>query len=119
MELGLPVPNISRPVGRESILAVAEAADRAGFHSVWLGDHIVWPLADEDQRPVETARDAKYGGDLFEPFVTAGFVAARTERVKVGFSLVVAPYRNLVITAKMLATLDQLSLGRVILGVGA
>jgi probable F420-dependent oxidoreductase len=70
------------------------------------------------QRPGESPERAKYAGDLFDPFVSAGYLASLTERVRIGFGIIVVPYRHPVVTAKMLSTLDQLSEGRVIAGVG-
>lgn len=116
MDLGIPVPNITQPVGRESIVRVAQHADDLGFHSIWLADHIVYPI--DRSLPIEVVRQGKYAGDLYEALVTASYVAALTERVKIGFGVLVAPYRNIVLLAKMVTTLDQLSEGRVILGLG-
>jgi len=118
VKIGLPVPNISQPVGAESIHRVAVKADESGFDSVWVGDHLVWPTDPAAQRPGETPARAKYGGDLYEPFCTAGYLSAITSRVQIGFGIIVAPYRHLAITTKMLTTLDQLSAGRIIAGVG-
>lgn len=116
IQLGIPVPNITQPVGRESITEVARLADELRFHSIWLADHIVYPI--DRGIPLEVARQGKYAGDLYEALVTAGYVAALTKHVKIGFGVLVAPYRNVVLLAKMISTLDQLSRGRVILGVG-
>jgi probable F420-dependent oxidoreductase len=118
LDLAIPVPNISQPASREGIDAIARVCDRSGLHSVWLGDHIVWPTRPEEQRPGESPEDAKYGGALFEPLVTGGYVAGITTNVRIGFGILIAPYRHPVVAAKMIATLDQLSGGRLIVGVG-
>lgn len=112
MDLGFPIPNINLPTGRAAIEEIAREADAIGFHSLWLADHTVYPI-----RPDWEEGD-RYTHDMYDPFVTAGFVAAITKRSKIAFGVIVLPYRNPVITAKMIASLDQLSGGRVILGVG-
>src|SRR5207249_11516398 len=56
---------------------------------------------------------------FYEPLALAGFVAAITSRVRIGFSVLVLPYRDPVVTAKQLATIDDMSAGRLLVGVGA
>jgi probable F420-dependent oxidoreductase len=112
MELGLVLGNLNLPTGREAIEAAAREADQIGFDSLWMADHTAIPI-----RPDWQEGD-RYTWDLYDPFVTAGYVAAVTKRAKLAFGVIVLPYRNPVITAKMVASLDQLSQGRVILGVG-
>lgn len=118
MKIGIPVPNVDKPGGAGPILAVAKLADSSGFDSVWLGDHIVRPTG-----KVETSywknKPNRYQGELFEPMVTAGYVAGVTQNVRIGFGVLVLPYRNPVVIAKSIASLDQLSAGRMILGVGS
>ena len=117
MDIGIPVPNITQPATPEAIRLVARTADQLGFHSVWLGDHIVRPVGTD---VLDYFKDNdRYTWDLYEPTVTAGLVAGVTESVRIGFGVLVLPYRNPIITAKAIASLDRLSEGRVILGVGA
>lgn len=116
MHVGIPIPNILRPTGTDAIRRVALAAEACGYGSVWLGDHVVRP---KTGRGVGFAGSDMFTGDLYEAFCTAGYVAALTSRVQIGFGVVVAPYRHPLLTAKMVATLDQLSRGRIVLGVGA
>ena len=117
MDIGIPVPNITPPATPEAIHRVPQAAEQLGFHSVWLGDHIVRPIGPD--QPAYFKESSRYTWDLYEPMVSAGFVAANTTTVKIGFGVLVLPYRNPVVTAKAVASLDQLSNGRVILGVGS
>jgi probable F420-dependent oxidoreductase len=116
VHVGIPIPNILRPTGTEAIRRVALAAEACGYGSVWLGDHVVRP---KTGRGVGFADSDMFTGDLYEAFCTAGYVAAITSRVEIGFGVVVLPYRHPLLTAKMVATLDQLSHGRIVLGVGA
>lgn len=117
MKIGIPIPNVDKPGGAGPILAVAKLADASGFDSVWLGDHIVRPTK------IETAywknKPARYQGPLFEAMTTAGYVAGVTQNVRIGFGVLVLTYRNPLVIAKSVASLDQLSGGRITLGVGS
>ncbi len=87
---------------------VAVAAEHSGFDGFALSEH-----------PVPGARWLDAGGhQTFDPFVALGFVAAATERIRLLTYLAVAPYRNPSLLAKSAATLDKLSGGRLILGIG-
>jgi probable F420-dependent oxidoreductase len=93
------------------ILPIAELAESLGFDSVWGNDHMT------TQRYVQRAFASP--PNFYEPLVTCTWVAARTRRLRVGTCILVLPMRHVVVAAKQVATLDQLSAGRVILGVGA
>ena len=101
-----PVP-FARP---SDILPMALAAERLGYDSVWGNDHMT------TQRYVR--REWPDPPNYYEPLVTFSYVAARTSRVKVCTCILVLPMRHIVVAAKQAATLDQLSGGRLILGVG-
>jgi probable F420-dependent oxidoreductase len=88
---------------------VAVAAERAGFSALSLSEH-----------PIPGARWLASGGhQTLDPFVALGFAAGATQRLKLLTYLAVAPYRNPFLLAKAAATLDKLSGGRLILGLGA
>src|SRR5207249_3929535 len=91
----------------ESIEAAAETAERLGWASVWTTDHLL----------VERAQAENYGR-VFEAIETLAWVGARHRSLQLGTSVIVVPMRNAVVLAKELATLDALSGGRVIAGVG-
>jgi probable F420-dependent oxidoreductase len=125
MNIGVALGNlgfaIGRPVDGAShaalVYAIGEAAEELGFHSVWAGDHLALPRRPSTPYP--------YGGmlldadtSLLEPFTVLAAVAARTSRVRIGLGVAVAPYRHPLVGAKLIATLDALSGGRVIVGVG-
>jgi probable F420-dependent oxidoreductase len=101
-----PVP-FARP---EDILPTALLAERMGFHSVWGNDHMT------TQRYVQ--REWSEPPNFYEPLITFTYVAARTERIRLATGIIVLPMRTMPVLAKQVATLDQLSSGRVILGVG-
>ncbi|MBI4611019.1 MAG: LLM class flavin-dependent oxidoreductase [Candidatus Rokubacteria bacterium] len=92
------------------ILPTALLAEQLGFDSVWGNDHMT------TQRYVQ--REFPTPPNYYEPLVTFTYVAARTTRVKVCTCILVLPMRHVAVAAKQVATLDQLSGGRVILGVG-
>jgi probable F420-dependent oxidoreductase len=104
--LGLTLPNYRGTASPSNILETAERADRLNFHSVWVADHVVIPL--------DYGRTM--GSVLYETHTTLSVVASRTSRLKLGCSVMPTPYRHPLLQAKMLATLDQLSGGRVIYG---
>ncbi len=93
----------------DTMLAVARAGEAAGFASVWYEDHFMWR---DDERP-ETP------SPRLECLLTLAALAAGTERVRLGALVLGAPYRNPALLAKMCATLDQISHGRSIIGLGA
>jgi probable F420-dependent oxidoreductase len=135
MKAGVWIPPYRRWVGPDEVRRMAVAAESLGFGSVWVQDHLVAPAGDADAQPVELqspwlAPD-DYGNETFsaveyygesnwwlDPYILWGFLAACTERVELGSDVIVLPYRNPVVQAKMLGTVDVLSKGRVLFGVG-
>jgi probable F420-dependent oxidoreductase len=105
----------------EVILRLAGLAEAEGFSSLWLADHVMLPAAYASRYPYSAAGDAPldFSLPLLEPVAVLGALAGATKRVKLGTAVLVAPYRNPVLLARMLATLDHFSGGRVVLGVGA
>jgi len=103
----------------EHMRSVAVAADEGGLASVWAADHTVWPV--EYDSPYPYGGD-KYPGDHHQPVVetiaTMAWLAAITTRVRIGSLVIVVPQRNPWILGKQLASIDQLSGGRTILGAG-
>lgn len=103
---GVCLPNYGNNSSREAIVEVAKAAEELGYDSVWTTDHILLP----------SSHSYPYG-KIYESLTTLSYVAALTDNVKLGTSILVLPMRNAVTVAKMLASLDSLSGGRVIAGV--
>jgi alkanesulfonate monooxygenase SsuD/methylene tetrahydromethanopterin reductase-like flavin-dependent oxidoreductase (luciferase family) len=93
----------------EAIMAAAKKAEAVGFDAIFVNDHII--VGDD-------ARSAPWT-NVYYPFVSMSFIAAHTMRIGVGVSVLIMPYRNPIGTAKALATLDRMSGGRVIAGIGA
>jgi probable F420-dependent oxidoreductase len=107
MDYGLCLPNFPDGASREGMEAAAETAERLGWSTVWTTDHLL--VANED---------AGDYGRIYEAILTLAWIGAKYQRVRLGTSVIVVPYRNAVVLAKQLATLDALSGGRVIAGVG-
>jgi len=120
VRVGLFLPSVS-PVATPAFLrAYAEAAEEAGFASVWVGEHVVF--LDEYSSKYPYADDGRIGlpaeSGLLELFTTLTYLAAVTQRIRVGTAVCLVPQRNPVYTAKSVATADWLSGGRVDFGVG-
>jgi probable F420-dependent oxidoreductase len=109
VEFGVALPNMQfgAPPTADHILRVAQAAEASGYTSVWASDHILIPSG-----------FPRYG-ILYEALTTIAWLAAKTSRIRVGTSILVLPMRNAILAAKQAATLDDLSGGRVVLGVAA
>jgi len=120
MEFGLHLPHVGPFAAREVVLGMARAADAAGVDSLWVSDHVVvprdyasrYPYAPSGKMPVP--EDAPF----LEAVATLLAVSGVTERARLGTSVLVLPQRQPVLVAKQWATLDVLSGGRTIFGVG-
>ncbi len=103
-----------------SIARVAMRAEELGYDSLWVSDHIVFPT--ELSSPYPYSPDGKLPLDpnnpLLEPFTVLSYAAAVTKTIKIGTSVIIVPYRDPIITAKIVSSLDVLSGGRFIFGVG-
>jgi probable F420-dependent oxidoreductase len=108
MDYGLVLPSIGDTASREGIEAACEAAERHGFADVWGTDHLL----------VDHTAAEDYGR-TYEILTTLAWVAGRHRKVRIGTSVIVVPMRNAVVLAKELATIDDLSEGRLIVGLGA
>jgi probable F420-dependent oxidoreductase len=109
MKIGVWVPNCRHLATPEIIKATAVRAEQLGYDSVWVSDHVVVP----------TANVVNFGETIFDPLITLAVAAGATSRVQLGTTVLIVPYRNAVVTAKMIASLDALSGGRVLFGIGA
>ncbi len=108
MKFGYILPNYGDKISAHELVEISLVCEEQGFDSVWATDHMLMPT--ELREPY---------GEVLEPSTTLTYIAARTDRLKVGTSCIVLPQRNPVLVAKQAATLDVFSKGRVILGFGA
>jgi probable F420-dependent oxidoreductase len=118
MELGVALPTSAPYASTESILRIAEEAERLGYNSLWTYERLLYPIAGITQPDGSTWQLPESYKSVYEPIETLSFVAALTQRVKLGTSIVNAPFQSPVLLAKRFATLDRLSNGRVIAGLG-
>lgn len=120
MDWGAHLPHLGRNVDRDSLINFSQEIDRLGFHSAWASDHVCWPADVNSKYPYTADGSFPATPDMswLDPIGTLQFVAACTENVRLGFTVLILPYRMPVVTAKQLATIDVLSNGRLILGVG-
>ncbi len=117
---GCSLPTRGPMAGPEALRSLAQRAEDLGYDSVWVSDHIILPRQVGSFYPYAADGVATFRPDepYYEPLAALNFLAGCTQRVRLGTHVLILPYRNPVLTAKMLATLDVLSGGRVILGAG-
>jgi probable F420-dependent oxidoreductase len=118
MNFGLHLPASSSGVTSADLVRFVQRAESLGFYCITVADHVIIPKNITVAYPYTI--DGKYPGTGYhlETLTTMSFLAGATERIRFVTSVMIAPYRNPVITAKMLASLDVLSEGRVIVGLG-
>jgi probable F420-dependent oxidoreductase len=113
MELGLFGINMGPCADPEVAARVAGAAEDAGFDSVWTGEHVVLP---DPQAPPSPAPPEL---PMLDPAACLSFLAAHTRSVKLATGIIILPQRNPLVLAKQLASVDVLSGGRLLFGLGA
>ncbi len=121
MELGVVVPN-SGALGRpDALLAIAERAEALGFACLWTADHLVLPIESSTWYPylpgLQVRPDPRHA--FLDPMIALAGIATRTRRIRLGVSVYLAALRHPIVAAKLVASLDRLSEGRVCLGVGS
>ena len=122
MKFGVHLPDAGRDPSREAMIQVATEAEDLGYASVWSSDHIAWPdpatLNSKCPYADDNTGSPQPGSAWLDCIGTLQFVAAVTERVLLGTTVLILGYRGAVQQAKGWATLDHLSHGRAIMGVG-
>ena|SRR5690242_11454163 len=113
MKIGLFAVNYGTCGDPASAVEIAQAAEAAGLESVWTGEHIVLPDPSLPSFPL--APDTP----MLDTIVALAWIAAHTKRIRIASGIIVLPVRNPLILAKELATLDVVSGGRLIIGLGA
>jgi probable F420-dependent oxidoreductase len=110
--IGLFAVNSHECARPEAAARVAALAERLGYDSLWAGEHVVAPSPRVPPSPMEPDEP------MLDPLVALAHLAAHTERIRLGTGVIVLPQRNPVVLAKQVASLDVLSGGRLILGIG-
>jgi probable F420-dependent oxidoreductase len=120
MKIGLRLPQTDKHrATKENIISLAKGAENAGLDSLWVLERLIWPINPSD--PYPGTSDGKFPTDwqyIFEPLETLTYVAANTEKIVLGTSVIDMLFHNPVILARRFATLDVLSEGRTIAGFG-
>ncbi|MBI3245592.1 MAG: LLM class F420-dependent oxidoreductase [Deltaproteobacteria bacterium] len=116
MDYGIVLPHFGSFAKEDAVhrvVAAAEAAEALGYSTVWVVDHIIFPAKLEGGyafNPLDP---------ILEPMTVLAALAMKTTRVKLGTAVLILPYRHPIYTGKVLATVDVLSGGRLVVGVGA
>jgi probable F420-dependent oxidoreductase len=120
VEFGCHLPVYGPAATRDALLLFARRAEALGYDSLWASDHVVIPWAIRSRYPYNATGDFPLPPttDFLEPLTALALVAGATGRIRLGTTVLVLPHRHPVLAAKMLATLDHLAPGRVILGAG-
>jgi probable F420-dependent oxidoreductase len=112
MKLGLFNLNMGACADPDTAVAVARAAEAAGFDSLWVGEHVVLPEPQVPPSPMPPR------APILDPSVSLTLLATHTTSVKLGTGIIILPQRNPLVLAKALASLDVVSGGRLIFGIG-
>jgi probable F420-dependent oxidoreductase len=120
MQIGFFAVGIGPSADPEIIVQAATTAEKVGFHSLWAPEHVVlldqyasrYPYSQDGRIPLSTR------ADILDPFLALTFAAAHTKKIRLGTGICLLPERNPVVTAKEIASLDKLSAGRFVFGVG-
>ena len=118
MRYGFYVPTRGRSATPDGLDALVTRGEALGFTSAMIADHVVFPTKIESTYPYTADGRFPGQGDAFEQLTLMTYVAAKTRRLRLVTSVMILPHRNPVLTAKVLATIDVLSKGRVTVGVG-
>jgi probable F420-dependent oxidoreductase len=113
MELGVSGLNAKATLGPAVTGRLARLAEDLGYSSWWAGDHVVLPSPRVAESPMDPT------DPILDPLVYLSYVAAVTQRIELGTGIVILPQRHPLVLAKQVASLDVLSGGRLLLGVGA
>ena len=122
MKFGLRYASLGRYSNGPAAVELAQAAEAAGFDSIWTVEHVVVPHAYQSRYPYSPTGRMGSGLEDFpipDPLIWLAFIASATRTIKLGTAILILPQRNPVVTAKAVATLDHLAGGgRVLLGIG-
>ena len=122
MKFGLRYASLGRYANGAAAVELAQAAETAGFESIWTIDHVVVPHGYQSRYPYSPTGRMGSGLEDYsipDPLIWLAYIASATRTIKLGTAILILPQRNPVITAKAVATLDHLAGGRrVLLGIG-
>ena len=119
MKVGLVLPQAGQQATRENVIQMAKNAESEGFDSLWVFERLLWPI--NPQTPYVATPDGSLPIEyqiMLDPLETLTYVAANTNKIALGTSVIDMLFHNPVILARRFATLDILSEGRSIAGFG-
>ena len=119
MKFGITLPQLGNQATRENLIRYAKMSEESGFDSVWVLERLLWPV--NPQSPYPATPDGSLPSayqSVLDPLDTLSFVAANTDKISLGTSVIDALFHNPVVLGKRFATLDILSEGRAICGLG-
>lgn len=119
MKTGIVLPQVGQHATRDNVLYVAKEAEKERFDSVWVFERLLWPL--QPQTPYGGTPDGSLPTEyqnVLDPLETLSYLAGNTERILLGTSVIDMLFHNPIVLAKRFATLDILSRGRAIAGLG-
>jgi probable F420-dependent oxidoreductase len=121
MRVGLMFANGGRSAEPEHAAQVAQSAEATGFESLWTVQHVVMPVSHASSYPYSSSGTVPGGAAVAipDPLVWLGWVGARTSTIRLATGVLILPQQHPLVIAKQAATLDRLTGGRVLLGVGA
>ena len=123
MQYGFYLPSGGQAAQPDNLTSIAQQGDKLGFFCMVMPDHVVQPRTVDSQYPYSVTGDIQQAhstasDERLEQITTLAYLAGITDQIKLVTSVMIIPYRNPILTAKMLSTLDMLSKGRLILGAG-
>lgn len=122
ISVGLHLPHFGPLAQRDVLTRSIRLAEELGFDTAWVGDHVAIPVGFETPYPyTQTGRiGLPWDAPFIDPFVTLAFFAGQTQKIRLGISALVVPYRHPLLAAKLIGSLDALSGGRarIVLGAG-
>ena len=113
MKVGIILPQVGQQATRENVLQLATLAEKEGFNSLWVFERLLWPI--NPQTPYPGTPDGSLpieSQNVLDPLETLTYVAANTNKIALGTSVIDILFHNPVILARRFATLDLLSDGR-------
>jgi probable F420-dependent oxidoreductase len=119
LKVGITSPQAGQQATRENVIYMAQSAESEGFDSLWVFERLLWPV--NPQTPYPATPDGSLPSEyqtMFDPLETLTYVAANTNKIALGTSVIDMLFHNPVVLARRFATLDLLSEGRAICGLG-
>lgn len=119
MKVGISLPQLGPTASPENLILVAQRAEELGYDSAWVLERLLWPLNPREPYPASPDGSLPEAyQSVLDPLESLTFVAAHTRKLQLGTSVLVLPYHSPIQLARRIATLDVLSGGRALVGVG-